>query len=248
MSKIAEPGGIVAFVTNGGFIDSNAFDGFRKAVSQEFHSIYCFDLRGDQRTAGETSRREGGKIFGSGSRASVAILLLVKKPGKSDGATILYKNIGDYLTQDQKLEILNGCSLSTTEWQEIVPNEHGDWINPRTENYHTLRPLAPDRTIKVNDKTNAPVFNLSMPGVNTAKDGWCYNSSRAKLRINIQRLTSQTKHKIDEHSFRTSTYRPFFKQTLYYNREINARPSRFNEVFPQTTRRKSRYRHCHQGS
>lgn len=73
-------GGIVAFVTNGGFIASNAFDGFRKAVAEEFDAVYCYNLRGNQRTAGEKSRQEGGKVFGSGSRASVGILMLVKMP------------------------------------------------------------------------------------------------------------------------------------------------------------------------
>ena len=72
-------GGIVAFVTNGGFVESNAFDGFRKAVADEFDAVYCYNLRGDQRTSGELSRKEAGKIFGSGSRAGVAILLLIKK-------------------------------------------------------------------------------------------------------------------------------------------------------------------------
>ena len=73
-------GGIVAFVTNGGFIDSNSFDGFRKAIAEEFDAIYCYNLRGDQRTSGDISRREGGKVFGSNSRAGVAMLLLVKNP------------------------------------------------------------------------------------------------------------------------------------------------------------------------
>ena len=73
-------GGVVAFVTNGGFIDANSFDGFRKAVVEEFDAIYCYNLRGNQRTAGDKSRREGGKLFGSGSRAGVAILILVAQP------------------------------------------------------------------------------------------------------------------------------------------------------------------------
>jgi len=55
-------GGIVAFVSNGGFIDASSFDGFRQAVAVEFDTIYCYNLRGDQRTAGDMSRREGGKI------------------------------------------------------------------------------------------------------------------------------------------------------------------------------------------
>ena len=117
-------------MTNGGFIDSNAFDGFRQAVAEEFHAIYCFNLRGDQRTAGEKSKQEGGKIFGSGSRAGVAILLLVKKPGESTGATIYYRDIGDYLDREQKLEILAASRLNTTAWETITSNAAGDWINP----------------------------------------------------------------------------------------------------------------------
>ena len=70
--------GIICFVSNGGYIDGNAMDGFRKCLAEEFTDIYCFSLRGNQRTSGETSRREGGKIFGSGSRAPIAITLLIK--------------------------------------------------------------------------------------------------------------------------------------------------------------------------
>ena len=54
---------MVAFVTNGGFIDSNAFDGFRKALVEEFHAIYCYNLRGDARTSGDQRQKEGGGIL-----------------------------------------------------------------------------------------------------------------------------------------------------------------------------------------
>ncbi|MEZ5857288.1 MAG: hypothetical protein R3D67_22095 [Hyphomicrobiaceae bacterium] len=37
-----------------------------------------FHLRGNQRTAGELSRKEGGKIFGGGSLPPIAISILVK--------------------------------------------------------------------------------------------------------------------------------------------------------------------------
>ena len=165
-------GGVVAFVTNGEFIDSNAFDGFRKALAKEFHAVYCYNLRGDQRTAGEQSRQEGGKTFGSGSRAGVAILVLVKKQGSSTGATIYYRDIGDYLTREQKLDILDESSLATTEWQVITPNEHGDWIKQRSEAYQTLRPVA-------------SMFSAQTQGLVTRRDAWCYNSSAAKLQANV---------------------------------------------------------------
>ena len=72
--------GVIGFVSNAGWIDGNAMDGMRKCLVEEFSKIYIFHLRGNQRTQGETSRKEGGKIFGSGSRAPISINILVKNP------------------------------------------------------------------------------------------------------------------------------------------------------------------------
>ena len=168
-----EHGGIVAFVTNGGFIDSNAFDGFRKAVADEFHAVYCYNLRGDARNSGDKRRREGGGIFGGGSQAGVGILILVKKPGPSAGATIHYRDIGDYLPREAKLEILADSRLAATDWQAIVPNEYGDWIHQRSDTFQTLQPLA-------------SIFTMQTQGLVTRRDPWCYNSSESKLRANIK--------------------------------------------------------------
>ena len=78
--------GVIGFVTNGYFIDGNAMDGLRACLTDEFQSIHVFNLRGNQRTSGEVSKQEGGKIFGSGSRNSVAITLLVKNPANAGAA------------------------------------------------------------------------------------------------------------------------------------------------------------------
>ena len=179
----SQMGGVVAFVSNGGFIDNKSFDGFRKAVVQEFDKVYCYNLRGDQRTAGEKSRQEGGKVFGSVSRAGVAILLLVKKPTKSGGAKLYYNDIGDYLKREEKLEILENSSLGTTEWRTVKPNAHGDWINQRSELFPLLRPLAAQKD-EIEGMT--PVFLLDSLGCDTGRDSWCYNSSDGRLRENIR--------------------------------------------------------------
>ena len=185
-------GGVIAFVTNGGFLEGTAFDGFRKAVAEEFHSIYCFDLRGDQRTAGERSRQEGGKVFGSGSRAGVAILLLVKKPGDSPGATIYYRDIGDYLTQSQKLAILSGSRLAETDWQIITPNAAGDWLNLRSAGYDAMVPLDPAERGE-----REPIFSLESLGIVSARDAWCWNSSQEGLRSNIQQAVENYNSQVD---------------------------------------------------
>jgi predicted helicase len=80
--RLGSNDGIIAFVSNGAWLDGNSTDGFRKSLEKEFDKIYVFNLRGNQRTSGELSRREGGKIFGSGSRTPIAITILVKKKDK----------------------------------------------------------------------------------------------------------------------------------------------------------------------
>jgi predicted helicase len=70
--------GVVGFISNGGWIDSNTTDGMRLSLAADYSAIYVYNLRGNQRTAGELSRKEGGKVFGTGSRNTVAIFIGVK--------------------------------------------------------------------------------------------------------------------------------------------------------------------------
>ena len=128
--------GVVAFVTNASWIKVDSDSGVRACLEKEFSSIHVLNLRGDQRTKGEVSRREGGKIFGSGSRASVAITILVKNPNAThDGCKIHYRDIGDYLTREQKLEALREAVSvkGFSDWQTIVPNAYYDWVEQRSE-------------------------------------------------------------------------------------------------------------------
>ncbi|MGY6501826.1 MAG: DEAD/DEAH box helicase [Acidimicrobiales bacterium] len=182
---LASPdGGVVAFVTNGGYVDSKSLDGLRLSLADEFHHLYVFNLRGNQRTAGEVSRKEGGKIFDSGSRAGVAVALLVKQPGAvpASGAVLNYRDIGDYLTRDQKLSILADSlpsdgdappALAAQAWSTLTPNEHGDWINQRSASFEAHLP--------VHAESGPAIFRLRTLGLGTNRDAWNYSSSRARL-------------------------------------------------------------------
>ena len=178
----AGDGGVVGFVTNSAFLNGKSFDGFRKVLAREFHSVYVYDLRGNQRTSGETSRMEGGKVFGSGSRAGVAVLLLVKRPGPipQGGAIIRYYDIGDYLSREQKLMAITEAQLDELEWTDITPNEQGDWINQRSEAYLNLRPVA---VIQSEDSIPSltPLFEQSSIGIVSSRDSWAFNPSTSKL-------------------------------------------------------------------
>lgn len=179
-------GGIIGFVTNAGWLDGAAMDGLRKCFEEEFTSIYVFNLRGNQRTQGEKSRQEGGKIFGSGSRTPVAITILVKNPKANNiKANIYYRDIGDYLTREQKLNVISKqksvTAYSFTQ-KVIKPNEHGDWLNQRSELFSKYIPISPLKKI---DQQNHSYFIKVAPGLVTSRDAWCYNFSMKCLSNNI---------------------------------------------------------------
>jgi predicted helicase len=124
--------GIVCFVTNGSFIDNNAMDGLRKCLTDEFTSVYCFNLRGNARTSGEQRRMEKGSVFGEGTRTTIAITLLIKNPEKTGQHQLFYHDIGDYLSREEKLDkIKNFGSFTSINWDSMTPNDSQDWINQR---------------------------------------------------------------------------------------------------------------------
>lgn len=175
-------GGIVCFVSNGSWLESNGMDGFRKCLEKEFSSIYVFNLRGNQRTSGELSRKEGGKIFGSGSRTQIAITLLVKNPkSKKLKATIHYHDVGDYLDREAKLSILKTFISTSNEkikWEILNPNQHADWISQRNDLFEIFIGLAPEK--KFNHESHS-FFTLYSNGIITSRDSWSYNYSLPRL-------------------------------------------------------------------
>lgn len=179
-------GGVIGFVTNGAWLDANGLDGMRKCLEREFSAIFVFNLRGNQRTSGELARKEGGKIFGSGSRTPIAITILVKKPKASDeAARIYYHDIGDYLSREEKLNILHNMgdiSNPLMQWVSITPNEHGDWLNKRSEQFKLYTPLEPEKKFGKGNKSFFEGFSL---GLGTNRDAWVYNSSLVELQANI---------------------------------------------------------------
>lgn len=177
--KIGERDGIIGFVTNAGWLTGNAMDGMRKCFEKEFAEIYVFNLRGDQRTSGELSRKEGGKIFGSGSRTPIAITILVKKANFTGKAKIHYKEVDDYLKREEKLELCKnyGSVLSSSFKSKILtPNEHGDWIVKRNDKFKDFIELG-----NKEQKNKTFFCQWYSNGLKTGRDDWIYGFSEEKL-------------------------------------------------------------------
>nr|WP_259461319.1 DEAD/DEAH box helicase [Helicobacter pylori] len=181
-SDVVKDKGVVGFVVNGSFIDSKSADGFRKCVAKEFSYLYVLNLRGNARTSGEQRKKEGDGIFDSGSRATVAIVFFVKDKSAPDN-TIFYYEVEDYLKREAKLNLLAGFeNLDLVPFKEIVPNDKGDWINQRNDDFEKLIPLKRDKTLKIFNT----IFDLNSNGVVSGRDPWVYNFSPKILTQSVQ--------------------------------------------------------------
>lgn len=180
--------GVIGFVSNGSYIDSQSADGLRYSLYNEFNHLYIFNLRGDARTSGEQRRKEAGNIFGGGSRTPIAVSILVKDG--SDHHEVHYHDVGDYLNREQKLSVLTEAkTIENIEWTTIRLDKNNDWVNQRDSNYESYRALA--------DEDNA-YFGLKDIGVATNRDAWVYNFTKNHLTDNVQRMISNYNIEVDK--------------------------------------------------
>ena len=219
--------GVIGFVTNAGYLDGNASDGLRKCLAEEFTNIYVLHLRGNARTQGDRRRAEGDPVFGAGSRAPVAITLLVRNPERQ-GCKILFHDIGDYLSREEKLEKVNEFhSLrgvdATGGWSAVTPDAHNDWLNQRDAGFAYFMAMG-DKSKSV--RIGVPIFANYTQGIKTNRDSWCYNYSEASLRTNVEtmiRFYNSERVRLKDHILAT---RSFPLTQLEITRLINNDPTR----------------------
>lgn len=286
--RLEDGKGIVAFISNAGWLDASAMDGFRATLQDEFDSIYVFNLRGNCRTSGELRKKEAGNVFGLGSRTPIAITLLVRtgdkiNSDKAEGfanaspkrnvsgasdqsefkkspARIYYRDIGDYLSREKKLEIVRDMrSMLDPKMNlvEITPNEKNDWINQRDGLFDSLIPIG-DKKDKSGQTAFSPKYSL---GLSANRDMWVYNFSQSNLEKNMKSTigfynaglgkepvyddtqikwtvnleNSHRAHKafcFNRNSVRQACYRPYCKQYLYFDKDWIERTLQIPSLFP----------------
>lgn len=253
--------GVIGFVTNGGYLNSNSTDGLRAGLYEDFNHLYIFNMRGNALGLGEIRKKEGGNVFGAGTRTSVAISILVKDG--SDSHELHYHDIGDYLSQKEKLAIISGFGdVSQLDWQEIIPDENNDWLNQRDSNYQKYASLAGEKDT---------VFYENSMGVLTSRDTWinCFSKDIVKYNANklienynieVEKIRTIDKDKrskelnrneayikwspnleqsaiklkeivYEESVIKNILYRPFVKKWVYYSKDIVERTGKYYKKF-----------------
>jgi predicted helicase len=188
--------GVMAYVSNAGWLDGTAADGMRACLEREFSNLYIFHLRGNARTSGEQRRKERGNVFGEGTRTPISINVFVKDPGAAKHGQIYFHDIGDYLDQKEKLSIvcefgsIGGIS-KVNGWVQINPNQHHDWIGQRGQDFEKFLPISAKGGIE------AGLFETHSAGLKTNRDVWVYDSSKKQLEARTQASIRFFNHQVD---------------------------------------------------
>ena len=168
--------GVIAFVSNAGWIETAAASGIRRSFQQEFSAVYVYHLKGNARSSGVQRQKEGGNVFGEGSRAPIAITILVKNPKAQEQGKIYFATVDDYLSREEKLGQLKELrSILNAPLIAIHPDVHGDWLNQRRDDFaHFI-------TVDGKKTDGLAIFDNFSRGIETDRDSWTYNASRGEL-------------------------------------------------------------------
>lgn len=182
--------GVIAYVSNAGWIEGNSTDGLRACLGEEFTDLYIFHLRGNANTLGERRRKERGNVFGEGSRTPVAISIFVKNPNAAERGRVFFHDIGNYLDQKQKLAIVRDFAevkgISNADgWERITPDDQNDWLNQRDASFDAFVKIGDKK-----DKSAISLFSTYSLGINSNRDVWVFNSSRNLLAKNMTSMIS----------------------------------------------------------
>ncbi|MYD89694.1 MAG: DEAD/DEAH box helicase [Caldilineaceae bacterium SB0662_bin_9] len=270
--------GVVAFVTNGSFIDGNAEAGLRACLADEFSHLYVFNLRGNIRgniRSHGNMPGEGGNVFDV--TVSVAIVVLVRDPAHQGACRIHYRDIGDYLSREQKLQVVrnSGSIAGIADWHSIQPDEHHDWLDQRDPGYQVFMALGSKVAKSGNDSKLNVAIRYYSSGLKTNGDAWLYASEREVLAQRVQNMIAfyedrrrqvevgqisvdvatrnDAPNRFKWHGdlrdrfrrnqalgfqpdqLRTSMYRPFVKQHVYFDAILVQRRYQLPTMFPTPT-------------
>ena len=187
--------GVVAFVTNNGFLDGLAFDGMRKHLADDFNTIYILDLGGNARKGLKVS---DANVFGI--RVGVSINLFVKNKGKSpENSRLLYYRTDELWTKQQKFDFLNESQhIGNIAWQTLQPNAQYTWL---TEGLHaefdTFIPMGTKKAKAQKSEAENVVFKTYSNGIKTNRDAWVYNFNVNSVVQNIQGMIDTYNAEVD---------------------------------------------------
>jgi predicted helicase len=180
--------GIIAFVTNSGFLDGIATDGMRKNLCADFDEIYILDLGGNVR---KNPKLSGTTHNVFGIQVGVSINILVRKKGlvEKRKCKVLYARTDEFWTRGRKeIFLAQVKDRNGVDWQVLAPDSRGNWLTEGLQpGFNNFAPIT-------------EIFSKQSRGVATSRDIWAYNHSSETLKEIITKCVDFYNQEIDRFS------------------------------------------------
>jgi predicted helicase len=179
--------GIVAFITNNGFLESVAAEGMREHLERDFQSLYILDLGGNVR---KNPKLSGTTHNVFGIQVGVSINLLIRKKTLIGTSQIFYARMDEYWKKEQKYAELDSFGAAgQVPWQTVKSDKKHNWITPDLRaDFDDFTPLA--FKLHANKNENPPlqaIFDVMSRGICSCRDAWVYNFDKKTVGINVER-------------------------------------------------------------
>ena len=188
--------GVVAFVTNNGFLDGVAFDGMRKHLAEDFDAIYILDLSGNVR---KNPKLSGTTHNVFGIQVGVSINFFVKKSQSNGHVEIFYARVDEFWRKEEKYRYLDTKEhYRNIEWNPVTPDQRYTWLTEGLhDEFETFIPMGTRKTKSAKDEVDDVIFKTYSSGIKTSRDVWAYNFNRDVLTENMRRMIQTYNAEID---------------------------------------------------
>ena len=172
--------GIITFITNRAYLETQQDDGFRRLAAQEFSNIYIMDLGSDVRRNPKIS---GTKHNVFGIQTGVAIAFFVRNKDRVSECRIDYAQRDDAETAVDKLAYLRSATLDGIMFETVTTDSKGTWLNQSQTDFDALISIADKQTKFAKDIADQQaIFEVFANAVKSNRDDWVYDFDVDDLR------------------------------------------------------------------
>jgi len=171
--------GILAFITNNGYLDNPTFRGMRQQLMNAFTGIYILDLHGSSKkkeTAPDGSKDEN--VFDI--QQGVTLGIFIKKPNEPSPAKVFHADL--WGRREAKYKTLFEADVKTTNWEELDPQPPSYLFIPQ----ETRLRAEYERGWKATD-----IMPLNAIALNSHRDDFAVAFDKAELEKRIDDLISK---------------------------------------------------------
>jgi len=165
--------GILAFITNHGYLDNPTFRGMRQHLLNSFSELFLLNLHGNSKkkeVCPDGSPDEN--VFDI--QQGVSLLLAVKQPGAPRPVKVYYADL--WGTREYKYAQLDSTDASNTEWQELNPKQP----------FYLFEPFNAELISEFYSLTAIPaLFPMTSTGIKTHRDHFVFDFDRSALEARI---------------------------------------------------------------